>query len=397
MHARTRSLSLWVTVALLASGLAALPATPAAAAHSSFCAEHPSPPCIISAQVNGAPVTASDPNWRPWVYAFAHEDFRYRMWGVDTTETNVLGTDSLDDVWKITIDLGTMIPRVTFMRGKDGKTVRLDDGDGTYRATITATPVIVSAGCDQSVVPTDCPTTATSEWEGYLDGQITDYGGWTDPVQRAAMYGMNFYTNIDATELPPSVIYDSTTDSEYLLIRLANPHFRMDGSTLARGFFHMEIPNAFLRETYGIDAPATLTSNGLAPTIGSGTVTVAQSADNDSMLVNASDITFSNRTLRVKRGVITPTRPTDVRATRTAAHRGKVAFDPSRARGSRITGYRADCVARRGDHVVTGRADASPIIVTELRQDVGYDCRVRAGSKAGPGRWSEPDGMSGQA
>ena len=330
------------------------------------------------------------------MYSFASDGFRYRMWGVGTRETNVMGPDSLDDVWRVTMDLGTMIPRVAFMRGQDGKTVRLDDGDGTYRATVVGTPVVVSQGCSQASWPWTCPEVADSEWHGTFDGQITDYGGWSPASQRDAMYGMNYYTNIDATELPPQVVSDPETGTDYLSIALASPHFRMDGTTVIRGFFSMEIPNAFLREVYGIDAPATLTSNGLDPTIGSGTVSVAQSADNDSMLIDASDITFSMRRLRVKRGVITPTRPTDVRATRTGVHRGKVAFDPSRARGSRITGYRASCVARRGDHVATGRADASPVLVTELREGVGYDCRARAGSKAGPGRWSEADGMSGQ-
>ena len=396
MHARTRSFSLWVTVALLASGLAALPATPARAT-SWFCSDGVAPPCVVSATLNGAEVPSNDPDWAVMIVPHNHDGFKDALWSVSRYDSAHMGDDSLDDVWRITFDVGTVIPRVAFMRGKDGNTIRTDDGDGTYKVSVRGTPVVVSAGCSQASWPWTCPEVATSEWNGYLDGQITNYGGWEDPVQRNAMYGMNYYTNIDATELPPQVVSDPETGTDYLSIALANPHFRMDEQTLARGFFNMEIPNAFLREVYGIDAPATLTANGLAPTIGSGTVTVAQSADDDSMLVDASDITFSMRRLRVKRGVITPTRPTAVRASRPGVHRGKVAFDAARARGSRITGYRAECVARRGDHVVTARADASPIIVSELRDGVGYDCRVRAGSLAGPGRWSEPDGMSGQA
>jgi hypothetical protein len=397
MHARNRSLSLWVTVALLSSVvMGALPGTPAGAIESVWCTEDPSPPCIESATVNGTPVTPSDSTWSPYVYPHNDGNFRYANWGVSQISTNELGAGSLDDSWILTFDVGTMIPRVAFMRGANGDTIRTDDGDGTYHVTVKGRPVIVSAGCDQSMSPTYCPETAEQEWVGYLDGQLTNYGGWDPAVQREAMYGMNFYTNIDATELPPQVAHDSETNSDYLVINLASPHFRADGATLVHGFFHMEIPNAFLRETYGVDAPATMTSSGLAPTIGSGTVTVAQSADESSMLVDAADITFSRRTLRVKRGVITPTRPTDVRATRTAAHRGRVGFDAAKARGSRITGYKARCEARRGDHVVTARADSSPVVVTDLHDGVGYDCQVRAGSRAGPGRWSEPDGMSGQ-
>ena len=58
MHARARSFSLWVTVALLASGLATLPATPAAADDDTvWCSVDASPPCIVSAKVNGTPVS----------------------------------------------------------------------------------------------------------------------------------------------------------------------------------------------------------------------------------------------------------------------------------------------------------------------------------------------------
>jgi hypothetical protein len=70
-----------------------------------------------------------------------------------------------------------------------------------------------------------------------------------------------------ATGLPPEIVNDPTTGAPQLLVRLANPHFRQDGSTVFHGFAHQRIPNAFLREVYAIDSPATLTTSGLAPVV----------------------------------------------------------------------------------------------------------------------------------
>jgi hypothetical protein len=101
------------------------------------------------------------------------------------------------------------------------------------------------------------------------------------------------------------------------------------------------------------------------------------------MLVDATDMTFSSRKLIIRRGVITPTRPLDVHARRLGPNSGRIRFDPATPRGSRITGYRARCV--HNALVVTATATASPVTVTGLHHGAGYDCTVRALSKAGPG------------
>ena len=88
---------------------------------------------------------------------------------------------------------------------------------------------------------------------------------------------------------------------------------------------------------------------------------------------------------------ITPTRPTQVSATRTGPGRGFVDFEPSSPRGAKVTGYAGRCVS--GRHVVTASAD-NIVRFTGLKADKGYDCKVRAKSKVGPGPWSDVVRMS---
>ena len=386
-----------VGVLCLVAGLTTVSApTSAGANHTSWCTEDPSPPCVVAATVNGQAVTASHPTWDIIALGSTFEGGTSILWNVQH-KTNAdpyeLGAGALDDTWWIKFDTGTTIPRVAFAHGTKATTSRNNDGDGTYKISISTRPIVISGECDQSVWPWSCPETATTQRVGYLGGEITDYGTWDDTVQRAAMNGMSFATNVAATSIPPEIGYDSATDTNYLFVRLASPHYREDGSTLVRGFAHVRIPNAFLREVYGIDMPATMTGSGLVAGVngssaGSGTVTVTQESGDDAMLVDITGVTFSARVMRIKRGTIVPTRPTDLRARRITTYRGRVGFDAARPRGSRITGYRVRCEARRGSDVAAATGTTSPVEVRGLVKGIPYDCRVRALSKAGPGPWS---------
>ena len=250
---------------------------------------------------------------------------------------------------------------------------------------------------------------STFGWDGYLDGQISDFGQWTDVAQREATYGMDYWTNVAATDVPPQVKEDPANPGFYFLqVNLANRRFYEDGVTLVQGTGRMRIPNSFLQMAYGIPNPATMTGSSLVGTLsgsGSGTVAVYQNPSGTAMMVDFDTVGFpaattphakaaqaaatsSVRALRVKRGTIVPTRPRDVHARRVAAHRGKVLFDPASPRGARITGYQARCVRLNGTGPVVARASGSPVVVTGLARGRAYDCRVRATSKAGPGSWS---------
>lgn len=216
------------------------------------------------------------------------------------------------------------------------------------------------------------------------------YGAWDDVSQRAAMYGMDHVSNISAGSIPAEIVNDPATGYQMLLFRLANPHFRMDGTTVFLGNLHERIPNAFLKEAYGIDDPATLSGSGLVASVsggtGGGTIAVTQESSGLAMLVDVTGMTFSTRTLRIKRGMITPAKPTGVVADRKGASKGTLSFVAPTPRGSKIVGFSARCV--RGSETVTARGNASPVVVSGLHAGTSYSCKVRANSKAGPGAWS---------
>jgi hypothetical protein len=321
---------------------------------------------------------------------------------------NLGGPETLDDVWRIHLRLGTWTPRIVFLHGDDLTAKRINNGDGTFDLDITGSPAHLTTfvtstgdgGCDQSVWPWDCPETADGE-RYYWGADISDNGQWTDPDQREAFYGFDYATNIEATDIPPQVVNDSTTGLPQLLVNLANPHFYTDGTTVFDGHVHMRIPNKFLRVVYGIDDPASMTSSGLSADYtgadtSAGTTTISQDPGDDAMLVDATGLRFSAKRLHVRVGNITPTRPRDVRAKRVAVHRGKIAFDRSHSRGSKVIGYTAKCVARTGSDVETARGSDSPVVVRGLTAGVAYDCKIRARSKAGPSRWSGVDRMPGR-
>ena len=355
---------------------------------SSYCSDGAPAPCIVSATLNGSPVTSSDTEWSFVLTSYNVGRSQEIRWIVQRNGSFELGPDSLDDVWVVTVRTGSVVPRVVFAYGDEAGIERMSSPN---RVTVTATPVWMTDNDEcHPIWPWSCPNHATNDFEGYLDAIITDYGSWSDRAQRLSMYGMDYTTNIGMTSMPPEIVNDPATGEERLLIRLANHHEYPD-ATLFQGFAHLRIPNLFLRRVYGIDDPRTLTGVGLE-TSGTGaaaTVMVSREAGGGAMLVDITDMIFSRRRVRISRGVITPTKPKDVRARRVAPNRAKLRFTESKRRGSKITGYKASCV--RGATTMSGRATSSPVVVKGLTPGVKYVCRVRALSKAGPGPWSAKD------
>jgi hypothetical protein len=380
----TSLLALVLPVALHASPSGASPV-------GDWCSTGAPVPCVASATVNGAPVDETDANWDVVVTQSTVDGAKQVSWNVKDKigDDYELGAGALDDVWDVTLDVGTAMPRTIFTYGTDTTVVRHRAGDGTFSVDVTATPVVVSGGCDQSSAPWTCPTTATEEWNGYLGGQFSDEAQWVDPDQRAAMYGLNIATNISATSELPQFMEDGATGVGYFTFDLANPHNRIDGSTVFTGEFHQRIPNGFLKSVYGIDDPASLTASGLTASVsgggGSGTINISQEPGGAAMQVDVTGMTFSARQLTVKRGNVRPTVPTAL-TTKRQLRWGRVSFHASTSRGSKVTGYLAKCT--HGAATVTASAKASPISVTGLKVNTSYACTVRALSKAGASSWS---------
>lgn len=359
-----------------------------------WCSGTPTYPCVAGLSIDGTPVTSSDLHWSFVATTFELDGATELSFTLQRDGSYALGPDTLDD--SVVVDLKTgagFLPRVVTGKGHDVEVVRSAPA-GVNEVVVTGSPVLVSGQCDQSSWPWVCPEYTGSnpdydaEWDGYFSVDVSDNGQWTDASQRAAFDGMNYFTNVAATDIPPQVVPDGS-GNDYLQINLANRHFRSDGTTVVHGHGELRIPNAFLREVYGVPNPASMTTAGLNPTLsgpGAGTLTVTQEAGGDAMLVTYDGVTFSKRVLKVKRGVITPTRPRPVRAVRTTAARGRVVFNAAQPRGAKVTGYAVRCVPVHGT-VVRGSGKRSPVVVSGMKARA-YACRVRATSKAGPGAWS---------
>jgi hypothetical protein len=366
-----------------------LGAGPAQAADSADWCSAKAPPCIVSASREGTPVAATDPNFDVRVVESDVEKSKNLLWHISKPASAELGSGEIGKHWALTIDTGDIVPRVSSEYGDDVTVTRQPQPGGTYRITIAGTPVTTTNNddCDTSVWPWTCPATATSEFQGYFAGEVTDYGTWEDVDQREAMYGIHYARNIAVTSLPPEIEDDPATGAQQLLIRMANQHAHPDGSPFV-GFLHMRIPNRFLRLTYGVDDPASMTSTSLKTSIGAGSASVTQEPGADAMLVDVTGITFSHRLLRIRRGTVVPTKPTKVHAERTSKHGARIRFQRSKSRGSKVTSYVARCTAKHA--AASGNATGPPIKLGELEEGVAYRCRVRARSKAGPGPWSKP-------
>jgi hypothetical protein len=387
-----------------------------------WCSDDPTPPCFLVGTHDGTTMKG-DPTWSVSGQSFTLDGAKEISFSVEYDADGAgpgfpsadLGFAALGDTFVIRLDTGTTVPRLVTGKGTGVTTSRIDHGDGTYQVQVTAHPVTVSGQCDQGAWPWTCWEWATwpndsenGQWDGYLDGQVSDFGQWTDAAERDATYGMDYWTNAAATDIPPQVVPDpANPDYSFLQVDLANRRFYEDGVTLVQGTGRMRIPNSFLQLAYGIPNPATMTGSSLVGTLsggGAGTIHVYQNATDTAMMVDFDAVTFpaaatphartaqaaasSVRALKVKRGVIVPTRAHNVHAKRVSTHRGRVLFDPASPRGARITGYQARCVRLSGGGPLVARASSSPVVMTGLAAGRAYDCRVRATSRAGAGPWS---------
>ncbi len=358
-----------------------------------WCSTDPAP-CLESATLNGTTVTASSPNWEiQMTGAITDSGNRYFQWLVQ----DVGGPDDLatTDDWELTFDTGTIDPLYTEGYSGVPETDRVADGDGTFHVTYAARPVLTAFACDpQGAWPTTCPTVAPdSTVSVMLSGEVQDKSGDED------FRGFDVAQNVDEVNGP--FLETAPDGSQFLESFMANSHqYDADpgpGVTPVdfKGQVRWRLPYRMLRNWFGIPNPELMVPSSLVGTVrhpdgstGSATFTFTHDPVGNAWVVDVTDIGFSKNVLRVRTGKITPTRPTQVSASRTAPRRGFVDFDPSGARGAKVTGYEGQCVSKRDAQGVLSASD-NILRFSGLRRGVAYHCKVRATSKAGPSRWSD--------
>lgn len=368
--------------------LVAVLTPPAQAAPVHYCADGKPAPCLVSVLRNGTPVDRS-------VYVATVDGFQDPTEAKHTTGftlnktgvTRGLGPGELGSIFTVTMKTGTIKPRVIDGWGRNGRSTRYVDGDGDWAVKIVVKPADMLMSC--SGAPIVCDETAEPEDHiSYVVMRISDawWHGSSERV-RDQMWGLESYSDIQLFWYPPSIT-TSSTGVVTLDFLMQNAHNYPDGSTF-HGTANMRIPNQVLRDLYGIPAPETMTDGSFTSTSTSGSVASYQETGDDAWRVDLTGATFSRQHLKLKRGVITPTRPDVTRTKRVSAGAAQLSFVTSKPRGARVKGYQVRCVSG-GGHVVQAlkTTTRSPVSISGLRRGAAYTCKLRAKSQVGWSTWS---------
>jgi hypothetical protein len=382
-----------VTLAGLAVPLAggAAQATPARPGiyPSEWCGNQ-APPCVVSAARNGVAITESDPTYAVSAAGSLQSDGEFlTQWGIaDAQIHGTYATLAPGDVgvpFSITIDVGAHPPRVADeYAGGASVTNTYDSMAGTWDVTVSGTAVEQGVNADCDATTWTCPQNETNTIVAF-QGEVGDWQQWPDQAQWNDFDGLDQWTNVELTEIPPQITGNPLTISE----ELGNSH-ELNGQVF-EGFWNAVLPNAFLVDM-GINDPSTLTSAGISASVGTGTVSVTPGSTSTEIAITG--ITFSPRMVHIKRGTITPNAPTSLSTRRASATVGYLTFHAARPRGSYVRSYQGRCVAA---HRTTryGTGSRSPVKVTSLARGVSYVCRVRAKASVGYGPWSPTRKLAG--
>jgi len=374
---------------LLGGGLAALSVTASEAGvvDPQWCSDGRPAPCIVSAFKDGTTDLHGSPTYT--VFVDTYIDPVEKLHNTGWTVSGATASDVTHD-FTVVLDTGSIKPRIVNAKGLHGSTTRwMDSGSGHWMIKITARPAEMLETCSNPSPPY-CPVTAPDGSVQYELNPHIDDATWysSNPAEADKLNGLDQFSNINLLWYPPTIT-TSSTGVVTMDIAMENSHYYPDGTTVFHGQAEIRLPNRILRELYGIPNPETMVDGSFSSTSTSGTVSSHQETGDDAWRINLTGMTFSRQHLRLKRGTITPTRPTITRTTRLSATSGRIAYSLSRARGAKVTGYDARCVSA-GGHVVTKTktTPTSPISVGGLRRGTSYTCKVRARSKVGPSTWS---------
>jgi hypothetical protein len=381
-----------LTLVSLALPLGGAPAQASPARPGVFPAEwcgNQAPPCVVSASRNGTAITQSDPTYVVSASGSPQGGEFLTQWSIaDATQKGIYATLAPGDAgvkFSITVNVGKHPPRVLDeYAGGVSVTKNFNGRAGTWDVTVTGTAVKQGVNADCNAVAWTCPTDETNTIVAF-QGEIGDWQQWADAAQWADFNGLNQWTNVELTAIPPQITGNPLTITE----QLANSH-ELNGQVF-EGDWNAVLPNAFLVDM-GINDPATLTPAGISAGAGTGTVTVTPGAASTEIAITG--LTFSPRTVRIKRGTITPNAPTRLATRRASATVAYVSFRAARPRGSYVRSYQARCLA---PHHQTryGTRSRSAVKVTGLARGVSYMCQVRAKASVGYGHWSSRRKLAG--
>jgi hypothetical protein len=340
------------------------------------------PPCVVAATRNGVAITQSDPVYTVFATGVQTGGEFQTLWGI--SDVNVPGAfaslapGDAGVPFSITVNVGAHPPRVVNEYAGDMTSSNtFDNVTHTWDVTVSGTAVLQGVNADCNAVTWTCPFNDNNTIVAF-QGEIDDFQQWPNPAQWNDFDGLEQWTNTELTETPPEITGNPLTITE----QIGNSH-ELNG-TVFEGFWDAVIPNAFLIDM-GINDPSTLTSAGISASVGTGTVTVTPGPN--SAQISITGITFSPRTVHIKRGTITPNAPTRLVVRRASATLAYLNFQKARPRGSFVRSYQGRCLAANHP-TLYGAGTGSPVKVTGLIRGVNYICQVRAKASVGYGPWS---------
>lgn len=344
--------------------------------------DHQAPPCVVSATRNAVPISENDPTYVVSVTGYKQSGEFLATWNI--ADYQILGTYATlapaDAAvpFSVTVDFGAHPPRVVDeYAGNVSVAKNYNTATGTWDVTVSGTAVLQGVNNDCNAITFTCPYNDSNTVVTF-QGDIGDWQQWSDSAQWNDFGGLDQWTNVEETAIPPQITGNPFTITE----QLGNSH-ELNGQEF-QGFWDAVLPNAFLVDM-GINDPSTLTSAGISASVGTGTVTVTPGPTSTEIAITG--ITFSRRTVHIKRGTITPNAPTGLRTRRASARVASLTFHAARPRGSRVRSYEARC--RAANHTTRyGIGSRSPLKVTSLTRGVSYVCQVRAKAAVGYGPWS---------
>src|SRR3984885_7553076 len=278
------------------------------------------PPCVVAASRAGVAIPEDDTTFAVSASGSLQSDGEFlTQWSIALangggTYATLAPTDA-GVPFSITVDVGKHDPRVLDeYAGGVSVTKAFNRRVGTWDVTVSGTAVEQGVNADCNAVAFTCPENETNTIVAF-QGEIGDWQQWADSAQWNDFNGLDQWTNVELTEIPPQITGNPFAISE----QLANSH-ELNGE-LFDGSWNAVLPNAFLVDM-GINDPSTLTSAGISASVGTGTVTVTPGASSTEIAITG--ITFSRRTVHIKRGSITPNAPAGLKTRRASAAVGYV-------------------------------------------------------------------------
>jgi len=347
------------------------------------------PPCVVSASRNGVAITETDPTYVVSAAGSLQSGEFLTQWsiadGLIGGEYATLAPGDVGVPFSITVDVGAHPPRVVDEYADDvSVTKTFDSATASWDVTWAGTAVEQGVNADCNAVTWTCPNDETNTIVAF-QGEVGDWQQWPDSAQWNDFDGLDQWTNVELTEIPPQISGSPLTISE----QLGNSH-ELNGQVF-EGFWYAELPNAVLVDM-GINDPSTLTSAGVSASVGTGSVAVTPGATSTEIAITG--ITFSPRLVRIKRGTITPNAPAGLTTRRASATVAYLSFRAARPRGSYVRSYQGRCTAA---HHTTRYATGprSSLTVSSLSRAISYTCQVRAKASVGYGPWSPGRKLAG--